>query len=111
MYKHDDSVNMIIRSTNPNEAKNEAEKEIFNTVIKRSALGLLKNYKNDSPKKRDQTNTVIDYLSKTMDGRNFTLLIKYLQELRNDVLMNETHKLTADSFLIFLDKLRSLTTS
>jgi hypothetical protein len=27
------------------------------------------------------------------------------------VLLNETHKLTADSFLIFIDKLRNLTSS
>ena len=54
---------------------------------------------------------MLDYLAMTVDGRSFTLLVKYVQELRNDVLLNETHKLTADSFLIFIDKLRNLTSS
>ena len=44
-----------------------------------------------------------------MDGRTFTLFIKYLNELRVDVLENTNHKLTPDSFLIFLDKVKNLT--
>jgi hypothetical protein len=39
-----------------------------------------------------------------MDGKSFTLLIKHVSELRTDVLDNPHHKLTPDSFLIFLDK-------
>ena len=50
-------------------------------------------------------------ISKNMNGKTFTLLIKYLNELRNDVLENDKHKLTPDSFLIFLDKVRNLTHS
>jgi hypothetical protein len=46
-----------------------------------------------------------------MDGKSFTLLIKYVNELRNDVLDNPHHKLTPDSFLIFLDKMKNLTHS
>ena len=53
----------------------------------------------------------MEYLSKTMDGRNFTLLIKHISDLRKDVLLNTSHKTTADSFLIFLDKIRNLTSS
>lgn len=50
-------------------------------------------------------------LSKNMDGKTFTIFIKYLNELRQEVLDNQQHKLTPDSFLIFLDKIRSLTHS
>lgn len=46
-----------------------------------------------------------------MDGKTFTLFIKYLNELKQDVLENEKHKLNPDSFLIFLDKVRNLTHS
>jgi hypothetical protein len=50
-------------------------------------------------------------ISKNLDGKSFTLMIKYLNELRKDVLENSTHKLTPDSFLIFLDKIKGLTHS
>jgi hypothetical protein len=46
-----------------------------------------------------------------MDGKSFTLFIKYLNELRADVLENDKHKLSPDSFLIYLDKVRNLTHS
>jgi hypothetical protein len=46
-----------------------------------------------------------------MDGKSFTLLIKHVNELRTDVLDNPHHKLTPDSFLIFLDKIKNLTHS
>lgn len=58
-----------------------------------------------------QTDEFIVNISKNMDGKTFTLLIKYLTELRDDVLENSNHKLTPDSFLIFLDKIKSLTHS
>lgn len=90
---------------------NQEEKAKFNEVVKRTALGMYKNMKSNSKKRNEQTYEMLDYLSKTMDGRNFTLLVKYVQELRNDVILNDAHKLTADSFLIFLDKLRNLTSS
>jgi hypothetical protein len=50
-------------------------------------------------------------ISKNLDGKTFTLLIKHLNELRADVLENANHKLTPDSFLIFLDKVKNLTHS
>ena len=39
------------------------------------------------------------------------MLIKYLNELRIDVLDNPHHKLTPDSFLIFLDKVKDISHS
>jgi hypothetical protein len=50
-------------------------------------------------------------VSKNLDGRDFTLLIKHISELRQDVLENTSHKLTPDSFLIFLDRVKTLTHS
>ena len=51
------------------------------------------------------------YLAKNLDGRSFTLLNKHLHDLRTDVLNDPNHNLTADSFLIFLDRVRNLTPS
>ena len=45
-----------------------------------------------------------------MDGRTITVFMKLLNELKQDVL-NKDHKLSPDSFLIFLDKMSELTPS
>ncbi len=50
-------------------------------------------------------------MAKTVDGKTFTLLVKHLSDLRDEVLDNPNHKLTPDSFLIFLDKVKNLTHS
>jgi len=57
------------------------------------------------------TDDFIVNVAKSVDGKTFTLFIKYLNELRSDVLDNPSHKLTPDSFLIFLDKIKQLTHS
>ena len=57
------------------------------------------------------TEDFIVNVAKSVDGKTFTLFIKYLSELRTDVLDNPLHKLTPDSFLIFLDKIKTLTHS
>lgn len=57
------------------------------------------------------TEEFIVNIAKSVDGKTFTLLIKHLTDLRTDVLDNPLHKLTPDSFLIFLDKVKSLTHS
>ena len=43
-----------------------------------------------------------------MSAEAFTLFVKYLNDLRTDVLDNPLHKLTPDSFLIFLDKIKNI---
>ena len=53
----------------------------------------------------------MNYLAKNLDGRSFTLLQKHLHELKNEVLNDANHTLSADSFLVFLDKVRNLTPS
>jgi ribosomal protein S20 len=78
MYKHDDSVNFIIRQSNNNEVLNQEEKAKFNTIIKKTALGLLKNNNSNSKIRQAATYEVLDYLAKTVDGRSFTLLVKYV---------------------------------
>ena len=45
-----------------------------------------------------------------MDGRTITVFMKLLNELKQDVLSKD-HKLSPDSFLIFLDKMSELTPS
>jgi len=48
------------------------------------------------------------YISKNLNGKTFSLFNKYLVDLRKNVLDDKRHKLTPDSFLIFLDKIGSL---
>jgi len=43
-YKHDPEVNLIIRQTNPNELKNAADKEKYQQLVKKTAVGLFKLY-------------------------------------------------------------------
>ena len=57
------------------------------------------------------TEDFIVNISRTIDGRSFTLLIKHLNELRTEVLDNPHHKLSPDSFLIFLDKIKDISHS
>jgi hypothetical protein len=59
----------------------------------------------------EKTDEFLINISKSLDGRSFTLFVKYLNELRTDVLDNTTHTLNPDSFLIFMDKLGTLTHS
>ena len=74
-----------------------------------SAVGLHKNFKSKNKKVREETEEVIKYLAENLDGQSFTSLNKLVHDLRVDVLNDQNHKLTADSFLIFLDKIRGLT--
>mmetsp|Transcript_26865 Transcript_26865/g.35930 ORF Transcript_26865/g.35930 Transcript_26865/m.35930 type:complete len:93 (+) Transcript_26865:324-602(+) len=85
------------------------EKDIFNTVVKTAAVSLFKLYKSKSKGVREETQFVIKYLAENLDGRSFTQLNKLLHELRANVLNDANHKLSADSFLVFLDKVRELT--
>jgi len=78
-------------------------------VVKTSAVGLNKNYKSKNKAVRDETENVIKYLAENLDGRSFTQLNKLVHDLRADVLSDTNQKLSADSFLVFLDKVRYLT--
>ena len=78
-------------------------------MVKTSAVGLNKNYKSKNKAVRDETENVIKYLAENLDGRSFTQLNKLVHDLRADVLSDTNQKLSADSFLVFLDKVRYLT--
>jgi len=72
---------------------------------------MLKLYKKNTKETTKNSEDFIMFIAKNMDGRTFTLFNKYLNELRQDVLESKGHKVSADSFLIFLDKIRTLTHS
>ena len=72
---------------------------------------MFKVYKHNNKEIAKDTDDFILYIAKNMDGRTFTMFCKFLNELRNDVPQSKKHKISADSFLIFLDKLRTLTQS
>eukprot|EP00347_Sterkiella_histriomuscorum_P022335 403330842 len=110
-YKADPKVSMIIKSSS-SDILNTTEKERFNKLIKDCAMGLFKHFDRKTNKGLiKNTEEFILSMSKTLDGKTFTLFIKFLDELRKDVLDNKSHKLSPDSFLIFLDKIKSLTHS
>ena len=108
-YKPDDKVHLVIKESKSS-VKNLKEKEQFTKLIRQAAFGLHKNYKNNSQRAIDATNEFQVSLSKNFDGRTFSQFIKYLNELKKDVLETDT-EVTADMFLIFLDKIKSLTHS
>ena len=62
------------------------EKDIFNTFVKDAAIGLSKNYKDNTNMKKTNskknTDEVIKFLASTLDGRSFTLLNKLVHDLR-----------------------------
>lgn len=72
---------------------------------------MFKVYKHNNKEIAKDTDDFILYIAKNMDGRTFTMFCKFLNELRNEVLQSKKHKISADSFLIFLDKLSTLTQS
>ena len=106
-YAHDPAVDQILKSVSSK--KNSAEKEIFNTIVKTAAVGLFKLYKSKNKAVKEETDFVIKYLAENLDGRSFTQLNKLLHDLRHNVLNDPNHTLSADSFLVFLDKVRELT--
>ncbi|CDW71658.1 ph domain containing protein [Stylonychia lemnae] len=107
----DPKISLVIKSSS-NDTINSNEKEKFNKLIKESALGLFKNYKKVSSNKiNSATEEFILSLSKSLDGKSFTLFVKYLGELKTNVLEQPNHKLSPDSFLIFLDKMKNITHS
>lgn len=101
-YKHNPNVNLIIRNSSPAELKNATLKDHFQTVVKKTALGMFKNLNRKSKEAVLDAEEFMKYVSKNMDGRTFTIFNKLLEELRQDVLSKPN--LSADSFLVFLDK-------
>ena len=100
-----------MRQTSHHELSNQVEKEKFENLIRQTALSLFRNYNRNSKQLVQETKDFVIYAAKSMDGRTFTLFNKYLHELKHDVLGNKTQKLSADSFMVFLDKIRSLSHS
>ena len=101
----------MIRQSSPNEVSNLKEKEKFQNLVMKSAMGLFKNYKRKSKEVQKDSEDFVTFVAKNMDGKTFALFNKYLNELKHDVLGHKTQKVSADSFMIFLDRMRSLTHS
>lgn len=82
--------------------------------MKNAAIGLHKNYKNTSQISKTRTDDFKVKIAKNFDGQTFALFIKHINELKKDVLDRNTAlgiEHSPDSFLIFLDKMKSLTHS
>ena len=101
----------MIRQSSPNEVSNLKEKEKFQNLVMKSAMGLFKNYKRKSKEVQKDSEDFVTFVAKNIDGKTFALFNKYLNELKHDVLGHKTQKVSADSFMIFLDRMRSLTHS
>lgn len=83
-------------------------------MIKNAALGLKKNYKNKSERAKTDTYDFQVKIAENFSGQTFALFLKHLNELKRDVILyneKEGIEIQADSFLVFLDKMRNLTHS
>lgn len=98
------------------------EKQRYNTLIKFCAESLYRNYGKETKQAKEQVNDFMEFISKNLslsseapathlDSRGFIVLLKHINELRNEVLSNKDHEVSANSFLVFLDKLSNLTRS
>jgi hypothetical protein len=112
-YKPTQNVNTVIKES-PSAKQNIEEKTRFAKLIKDASQGLMKNFKNDSQRARDETMEFQVKISKHFDGKTFSLFLKHLSELRKEVIeprVTQGRALTADVFLPFLDHIRHLTHS
>ena len=112
-YRRDERVDLILKES-ATARRNSEEREQFTKLVKSSAIGLYKNYKNTSPTSKKRTEDFKVQVAKNFDGRTFALFIKYVNELKRDVLERNSEREiehSPDSFLIFLDKIKSLTSS
>lgn len=83
---------MVIKESQ-NDIANKFEKEMFQTVIKKTAIGLHSKFESAEHKKDVQraVDDFVVFLSKNLDGPTFTKFNKILNELRSDVLNNKGH--------------------
>lgn len=112
-YKADQRVHIVIKES-PSARRNQAEKETYVKLIKAAAIGLNKNYKNESEKAKRNTEDFKVKLAENFDGRTFAIFIKHLSELKKDVIEHSKsigQPVSPDSFLSFLEKIRELTHS
>ena len=112
-YKPDPRVSIIIKES-ASARSNQQEREQFTKLVKNAAIGLHKNYKNGSQISKTRTDDFKIKIAKNFDGQTFALFIKHINELKKDVLDRNTAlgiEHSPDSFLIFLDKIKSLTHS
>ena len=77
--------------------------------MKKTALGMFRCLNRKSKETIKDAEEFMQYISKNMDGRTFTIFNKLLDELRTGVLAKPN--VSADSFLVFLDKIRNITPS
>lgn len=119
-YKHDPRISMILKSSSNN--LNMIEKHRYNTLIKFWAESLYRNYGKTTRQAHKQCQNFMDLISKNLsispdspathlDSRAFLLLLKHIKQLKEEVLNNEKHEISPQSFLVFLDKLSNLTKS
>ena len=82
--------------------------------MKVAAIGLHKNYNNKSKIAQENTKDFQVKIAEKLDSVTFSKFLKHLHELQKDTLeyceKNEI-PLNPDSFLIFLDKIRSVSHS
>ena len=72
--------------TSSTSQQNTIDRDVFNNIVKMSAVGLHKNFKSKNKKVREETEEVIKYLAENLDGQSFTSLNKLVHDLRVDVL-------------------------
>lgn len=110
-HKPDDRVRLIIKDS-PSQNRNVLEKELFTKLIKTAAIGMHKNFGNTSQMCKDNTTEFMVKISENLDSRTFTVFNKHLNELKASLdIDEEQNRLSPDSFLIFLDKIKEISFS
>lgn len=112
-YRRDERVDLIIKESAASR-QHTKDREQFTKLVKSAAIGLYKNYKNAAPISKKRTEDFKVQVAKNFDGRTFALFIKHVNELKKDVLERNAEREienSPDSFLVFLDKIKSLTSS
>lgn len=105
-YKPPQAVSTIIKS-NTNEIVNQEEKDHFHSFVKEAAAGLHRNIDRDSAKVKSETRRFVKDICYTLDQTSLSLFIKHLDELQKN-LTNPDVKVTPNSFLAFLDRLKNI---
>ena len=119
-YKHDPRVSMILKSTGHD--LNMLDKHRYNTLIKFCAESLYRNYGKKNEHAVKAWDDFMELISKSisnntdsavshLDTPSFLQFLKHLADLRKEILENKGHEISPQSFLVFLDKISSLTNS
>ena len=88
-YKHNPEVNLIIRNSSPSEIKNVEQKELFQTLIRKTALGMFRNLNRKSKEVVKEAEDFMQYVKLKLDYSHSFILRKFTQKILMKILLNK----------------------